>query len=128
MTPEQHTEPAPFVELIDVVDKLSVTLTDADAYYTHQQNGTLQDYYQQTLETFAVELMLVPIDRFVLGMAAIEDPDEVAEAVAKAGDILACTFNKSQQDVQNDLNKFVSGLPVNDYREAKILRSRGMLN
>lgn len=117
-----------FIELIDTVDKLKITLKDVNEYFDHQTNGTINAYYKEVLNNFAVDLMVVPIDRFTNGLPEIDDPDEISEVIEQASRLIAYTFDKSHQQIKDDLNVCVENLPIKDFREARLRRTQGMLH
>lgn len=108
--------------------QLLSTLLNVDTYHNHIVAGTLEQYYMASMTNFIHTLLMTPINRSLAGIDTTEDPDNVAEVVDQAVLLLSNTFNKDPVAVEAIMTDCIKSLPIDDLREAKILRHRGQLN
>lgn len=119
-------------ELITALDRLVAGVTaravDAEQWHQAYTEGTLRTYYADILVDAAAELLMIPINIALIPGDHKVDPELVTEAATKVAQILAITFEISQQQAYADLLSSLGSLPAVDMRNAAIIKHRGRLN
>lgn len=112
----------------DIVQKIQQLVINADLYYLHLKNGTIEEYYEEILETIVNDMAIVPLYRMSLGLDPEDDKTEVRHALTTIMIDVANLFEKSIDDVEGDLIHVMNTFPIIDVQAAIRLKLEGKLH
>jgi hypothetical protein len=110
------------------VDKYQSLLCDQDLRVSHIKSGTIDEFYQSVIRDATLDLSLMQTNRTILELEAIESQDELFDAFATLVEMVTSSFVKPRLQVKKDLLAALKVLPVDDVREAALLKSKNLLN
>lgn len=108
-------------ELYHIVENLEESLSTSKFQYN-------DDYYVQVLNNIVVDITMMPVHRDEDGLDPINDPESMELMFRQIVHVLAETFDKEYQDINNDLFTLIKSFPITDYRTASALRQQNRLH
>jgi hypothetical protein len=118
------------VELSDILERAEARVENTAAFIHHQVGGTLEEYYKQVLTEAIMDVVIMPVDRLREGIEpeTTETTDDMIAVLKQVVTMVAFRFHKSVGEVEMDMLTMFKAFPTADYREAAVLRHKGMLH
>jgi len=120
--------PSP-VEMTDLVSKIQEQCGDLSAMYSHIVNKTTEEYLAKMVQTVVLDLTLIPVVRSLKGLSGpSDDAQTVSSGFKSIAKTIANLFNKEQHEIESRIVEEMNTFPVDDVRQAYLLRFQNRLN
>ena len=117
-----------FTELDAVVNSVESLVLDATRFEQHLLTGTDETYYDEVLGQLAIDFLLVPLERELTKLPAMDDSAVANDHVNQAVRMIARMFRKSFEQVSADLAVKAKAEIIDDLRTSRRKQHEGLLN
>lgn len=123
-------EPGKLIGLSDVMQRAEARLDDLDEYIAHQREGTIDDYYTQTLLMAVMDLAILPVSREIEGLTPedVDESEDIKDVLRNIITMTAFRFHRSIGEVEQDFLTLFKQFPTADVRQSTMLRYQGLLH
>jgi hypothetical protein len=112
----------------DVIQRAQDIAADVSELCKHVQAGLLDEYYQWVMNELVMDLTIIPVIRAMHEVETYDDSDTVTSGFHAIANILSAMFQKDSRKVREDLIELMNEFPVDDVREAYVLRQQNLLH
>ena len=112
----------------ELIDKYQVMLSDPSFQIEQMLDNNYEDLYHSTILSAVVDMALVPIHRDIQQLEVDDDMSGVFSSFAVLIQMVSTVFNKPILVVKHDFLKCMKDSPIDDIREAEIIKLQGLLN
>lgn len=110
------------VEVDEVIRKVQRQTLDMETLTLHEMCGTTEKYYEQLLTEIVTDMTILPLTRGFAGLDPLDDGKQIEGAFVKMVGMVATLFGMPQKKVEDDLVDVMHNYPVEDVKNAEVLR------